>query len=156
MSSAVFSPCRKYRYELWRHWQQPEPSYVMFIGLNPSTADETTDDPTIRRCIQFAKDWGYASLCMTNLFAYRATQPKDMKAVDDPVGPENDSTLKRLAEGAGIIVAAWGTHGTHRNRDYDVKKSMAHLSYLRLTKDGHPSHPLYLPASLVPQPWSAS
>ena len=81
--TATFSECRKYRYTLWRRWDGLFASgYAMFIGLNPSTADETNDDPTIRRCIGYARDWGYGGLCMTNLFAFRATLPKNMKAVD--------------------------------------------------------------------------
>ena len=80
----------------------------MFVGLNPSTADETNDDPTIRRCISFAQAWGYEGLCMTNLFAFRATEPSDMMKSPDPVGPENDQALINLAESAGVVVAAWG------------------------------------------------
>jgi hypothetical protein len=80
----------------------------MFVGLNPSTADETSDDPTIRRCIAFAKSWGYSALCMTNLFAYRATDPKIMKKAQYPVGPDNDDYLKMLSAGAGVVIAAWG------------------------------------------------
>ncbi|MEP0894347.1 DUF1643 domain-containing protein [Leptolyngbya boryana FACHB-1624] len=87
----------------------------MFVGLNPSTADETHDDPTIRRCTKFAKDWGYSGLCMTNLFAYRATDPKEMIASVDSIGLENDQYLLEYAARAGIVVAAWGNHGTHHN-----------------------------------------
>ena len=83
-----FSPCRRYRYTLWRDWNPllPDNVYAMFIGLNPSTADETNDDPTIRRCINFAKSWGCDSFCMTNIFAFRATDPKVMIAEPEPVG----------------------------------------------------------------------
>lgn len=95
--TAKLSDCRTYRYELWRTWDESKP-YAMFIGLNPSTADETEDDPTIRRCINFAKTWGYGGLCMTNLFAYRATQPEDMKRASDPIGNKNDETLILLAK----------------------------------------------------------
>ena len=102
---AVFSDCRNYRYALWRIWDDAKP-YAMFIGLNPSTADETEDDPTIRRCMNFAKDWGYGGLCMTNLFAYRATIPANMMSAADPVGAENNAWLANLAENAGVIVAA--------------------------------------------------
>ena len=121
MTDTIFSPCRTYRYALWREWIGGD-GYVMFIGLNPSTADETQDDPTIRRCIAFAKAWGYGGLSMTNLFAFRATDPKKMKAVADPIGPENDAHLLRLARDAGVIVAAWGANGTHRGRDADVRE----------------------------------
>jgi hypothetical protein len=107
----------------------------------------------IRRCIAFARAWGYGAMCMANLFAYRATQPADMLAQDDPVGPENDAYLRRLAAEAGVVVAAWGTHGTHGGRHNAVRAMMPGLHYLRLTKDGHPGHPLYLPASLRPVEW---
>lgn len=149
--NTLFSPCRAYRYALWREWIGGE-GYAMFVGLNPSTADETSDDPTIRRCIAFSKAWGYAGLCMTNLFAYRATKPADMKAAADPVGPENDAHLLRLASEAGVIVAAWGANGTHRGRDTQVRKLLPALHYLVLTKDGHPGHPLYLLKTLTPVP----
>lgn len=150
--TTLFSPCRTYRYSLWRHWGGE--GYAMFIGLNPSTADEIQDDPTVRRCIGFAKDWGFGGLCMTNLFAFRATDPQDMKKAIDPIGPENDRALLDLAEHAGVIVAAWGTHGTFRGRDRTVIKLIPRLSYLRLTKDQHPAHPLYLPKTLSPVAWN--
>lgn len=151
----IFSPCRTYRYTLWREWIGGK-GYAMFVGLNPSTADERQDDPTIRRCIAYAKAWGYSALCMTNLFAFRATEPKDMKAVADPVGPENDAHLLAMAGGAGVIVAAWGTHGTHRGRDAAVRKLLPALYCLALTKDGHPAHPLYLKKTLTPVLLAAS
>jgi len=153
--SATFSPCRKYRYTLWRHWGSLFASgYAMFIGLNPSTADETIDDPTVRRCIGYAQDWGYAGLCMMNLFAFRATLPKDMKTVEDPVGPDNDRALVEIAEYAKVIIAAWGNHGMYMGRDEEVKLIIPEpLRYLRLTKDGYPGHPLYLPKELKPKLW---
>jgi hypothetical protein len=148
-SAAVLSPCRRYRYELWRRWA-PGP-YAMFIGLNPSTADETADDPTIRRCINFAKVWGYSALCMTNLFAFRATKPEVMKAEEFPIGGhENDLTLRSLAESAGVVIAAWGVHGAHLDRAADVVKMIPNLQCLGLTRDGHPRHPLYLKADSLP------
>lgn len=150
---ARFSDCRRYRYQLWREWG-PGTDYVMFVGLNPSTADEINDDPTIRRCIRFAQEWGYGALCMTNAFAFRATDPRVMKREPHPVGPDNDFNLKQLAQGAGVVVAAWGTHGTHKGREQWLRLHLPKLHYLRLTKDGHPSHPLYLPADLKPQPWT--
>ena len=114
-TDAKLSECRQYRYALWRTWDDSKP-YAMFVGLNPSTADETDDDPTIRRCIVFAKDWGYGGLCMANLFAYRATDPSNMFSAQDPIGPQNDVWLERLAKDAGIVVAAWGNHGGHLGR----------------------------------------
>lgn len=150
--SAVFSPCRTFRYELWRCWGDPMRA-AMFVGLNPSTADETQDDPTIRRCIGFAKAWGYGALVMTNLFAFRATDPDEMKRAPLPVGPDNDSFLRRWARDAGVVVAAWGVHGTHRGRDREVRDMLPTMRVLGLTKDGHPKHPLYLPKDLTPIHW---
>jgi len=149
-SAAAFSSCRTYRYSLWRRWGAPEQGYALFIGLNPSTADETQDDPTIRRCVQFAKDWGYGALCMANLFALRATDPRVMRAHPQPIGNENDQTLKALAQGAGVVVAAWGNHGTHQGRADQVQAMLPGLMCLRTTKSGHPGHPLYLPKNLRP------
>jgi hypothetical protein len=150
--AAVFSPCGRYRYVLWRHWGGPG-GEAMIVGLNPSTADAERNDPTIRRCIAFARNWGYAGLCMTNLFAYRATKPADLVAADDPVGPDNDAWLREVAEHAAIVVAAWGVHGVFRGRGDAVVTMLPRLHCLRPTKDGHPGHPLYLPQGLSPVPW---
>lgn len=149
---ATFSPCRLYRYVLWRRWAE-SPRYAMFIGLNPSTADERTDDPTIRRCIRFASDWGYDGLCMTNLFAFRATAPEVMRQAADPIGPQNDDTLFAHAAHAAVVIAAWGVHGQHRGRDTAVRQMLPVLHYLRLTRAGLPGHPLYLPATSLPILW---
>jgi len=154
-SEATFSPCRTWRYSLLRRWANGG-DYAMFIGLNPSTADETQDDPTVRRCIRYAQSWGYSALYMTNIFAYRATDPKVMKGAFDPVGPDNDETLIRLAADAGIVVAAWGNHGTHHGRENVVRhfaRFVKRLHVLKLTKGGHPCHPLYLKADLKPKRW---
>ena len=140
---ADFSSCRKYRYTLWQWWDKKKP-YVMFIGLNPSTADEVQDDPTVRRCIRFAQRWGYGGFCMTNLFAFRATDPKEMKAQEEPIGPLNDEWLVEIAQGAGIVVAAWGVHGVHMNRENRVINILEDLCCLGITKEGHPRHPLYM------------
>jgi hypothetical protein len=151
-SSANFSPCRCYRYALWRNWGG-NGEYIMFVGLNPSTADETQDDPTIRRCLGFADSWGYSGLCVTNLFAYRTSHPADLKHANDPIGPDNDQWLRHLSQGATIIIAAWGVQGQLHNRDRAVCQMLPRLHYLRLTKDGYPSHPLYLPKTLQPIEW---
>ncbi len=152
--SATFSSCRKYRYSLWRNWGGIFASgYAMFIGLNPSTADETKDDPTVRRCIGYAMDWGYAGLCMMNLFAFRAILPNVMKAAEDPVGPDNERALIDMAEHSGVIVAAWGIHGSHLGQDNKIWNIIPNLNYLKLTKDGFPGHPLYLQKSLKPILW---
>jgi len=149
----ILSPCRTYRYTLWREWLGGE-GYALFIGLNPSTADEVEDDRTIRRCISFAQRWGYGALCMTNLFAFRTVSPEIMKAASDPVGPENNAHLVAAAAGASVVVAAWGVDGAFKGRDREVRALLPRLHYLQLTKDGHPSHPLYLPASLRPLEWT--
>ncbi len=151
---AVFSECRKYRYELWRRWG--DGPYCQFICLNPSTADETNDDPTVRRCINYARDWGYDAFVMTNLFAFRATDPEDMKAAEEPEGDmTNLNTIGRLAVDAGVVVAAWGVHGTFNGRDKVVRAYLEWadvvLKHLDLSKDGHPRHPLYLKKNLKPQ-----
>lgn len=151
----ILSTCRQYRYCLWREWDIPNPSYAMFVGLNPSTADEVEDDPTIRRCMDYAKRWGFGALCMANLFAYRATKPAVMKAHAAPVGVDNDRRLLELAKDAGVIVAAWGVNGRHLQRNEAVMRLLAgKLSCLVTTKDGHPGHPLRLQKSLKPCPFA--
>ena len=124
----------------------------MVIGLNPSTADETQDDPTIRRCKRFAKDWGYGGLIMTNLFAIRATDPKEMIKHPEPVGEDNNDWLSASAKDAGIILAAWGAKGGHKNRDRVVKFLLRknRIMCLGLTKQGQPKRPLYIKADTKP------
>jgi len=154
----ILSDDRKYRYVLWREWScSPENrSYAMFIGLNPSTADETQDDPTIRRCAAFAKSWGYGALCMTNLFAFRATQPNAMTVEKSPVGPDNDAWLLECAKHAGVIVAAWGAYGRHLSQSAHLRGMLGTvLSYLRQGMK-EPCHPLYLPGNLVPISYDAA
>lgn len=154
VSGAEFSECRVYRYALWRRWRWRETSeLVMFIGLNPSTADETENDPTIRRCIRFAKDWGYDGLLMMNAYGFRATDPRVMKAADDPVGPGNDTAFANRRRQAALIVAAWGVHCSpeRARRVCDVLDRPVHC--LGTTKSGAPKHPLYLPASSTPVLW---
>ncbi|MFT5930149.1 MAG: hypothetical protein ACI9GE_000334 [Oceanospirillaceae bacterium] len=148
---AKLSSCRRYRYALWRTWDDSKP-YVMIVGLNPSTADETQDDPTLIRCINFAKAWGYGGVCMANLFAFRATAPNDMKVSSDPVGLENDRWLAKLSKDAGIVVAAWGNDGGHLGRSSKVKAMLPNLHCMKINKSGEPSHPLYLKSDLVPLP----
>lgn len=148
MRTAVFSPCRTWRYQLFRQWSWWLP-LATFICLNCSTADETQDDPTVRRCIRYAYDWGYGGLIMTNLFAFRATDPRVMKATPDPVGPKNDWYLKSGAIQSEIVVAAWGNHGGYRGRSQEVveflRQMEVNLMCLGITKTGEPKHPLYLP-----------
>lgn len=143
---ARFSECGRYRYTLARTWGVAP--FACWVMLNPSTADASQDDPTIRRCIGFSKAWGYGGLCVVNLFAFRATDPVAMKLQTDPVGPGNDEAILGAADERELVVAAWGVHGTHRGRAADVLRllreagSVVHC--LGATKDGHPKHPLYV------------
>ncbi|MGB1140967.1 MAG: DUF1643 domain-containing protein [Halioglobus sp.] len=150
-NTASLSRCRRYRFALWRTWDDTMP-YAMFIGLNPSTADETTDDPTLVRCMNFARTWGYGGVCMANLFAFRATDPLDMKAAEDPVGRRNNHWLKKLAADAGIVIAAWGNDGAYMDRAERVKALVPDLYCLKMNRTGQPAHPLYQPATRRPVP----
>ena len=155
---AVISPCGRYRYELSRQWVDPGDSkadaYAVFIMLNPSTADHQQDDPTIRRCIDFAKRWGMGGLMVVNLFAWRATNPDELYGrVQEHIGPDNDRHIIAACSMAQVVVAAWGAHPLAVQRGAAVRKMVGDLHYLRLTRDGHPAHPLYLPKSLEPTPW---
>jgi hypothetical protein len=124
---------------------------VTFIGLNPSTADASSDDPTIRRCIRFARDWGYGSLWMVNLFAFRATQPIRLLEVADPIGSENDLWLDKAVNSAQLVIAAWGNHGALLNRASLVRERFhGKLNALTVTGRGMPGHPLYLRADSIP------
>lgn len=152
-SDALFSPCRTWRYTLHRVWDASQ-GLLMVIGLNPSTADEINNDPTVTRCINYARDWGFGGLIMTNAFAYRSTDPLAMKkAMVDPVGPDNDYWLQRMAEEAKLILAAWGNHGLWRNRQAHILDLIPQDIYcLGLTRLGAPRHPLYLPRHAQPIP----
>jgi hypothetical protein len=141
-----FSPNRRYRYEWWEVWGD-RASFAQFVCLNPSTADESRADPTVRRVVGFAKRWGYGAVVMTNLFAFRATDPRVMRAEPDPVGPENNATIWRLAQSAGAVVAAWGRHGAHGGRAELILGGLAGPVWcLARNKDGSPKHPLYVAA----------
>lgn len=160
---ATFSPCRRWRYSLTREIADPQfgcldederGGTLTFVGLNPSTADETTDDPTIRRCVRFARDWGFDRLKMMNLYALRSTDPRGLWLADDPVGPENDHALSLAFGGSERIIVAWGA-----NARPDRLASFAETFHgwpfwaLGLTKDGAPRHPLYMRADVQPVPY---
>lgn len=149
-SDAVFSKNRIYRYALWRTWDKKLPK-VLFIGLNPSTADEIKDDPTIRRCMRFAYDWGFGGYIMGNIFAYRSTDPKNLKKTSNPIGKENDFWLVKLHKEASLTIGAWGNHGKILNRSNEVIKLIDDLHCLKITKENQPMHPLYLPSKLKPK-----
>ena len=149
---ADISNCQNYRYSLERIWDNNKP-LVAFIGLNPSTADQTVDDNTIRRCINFAKSWGAGGIYMVNLFAYRATSPANMLKQDDPIGPENDEYLSQLPNKVEKIIACWGNLGSYQGRSNQVKDMLkTELFCLGLNKTGEPKHPLYIKSSaeLIP------
>lgn len=156
---AVISECGNYRYTLSRTWGDERP--CVFVMLNPSTADAEIDDPTIRRCMGFARREGCGSIFVVNLFAYRATSPADMKAARDPIGPENDWTLRRTFETArehhSPVIAGWGAHGTFRLRDFAVCKiamdAGVQLQCFGTTATHQPKHPLYIPNAAPLSPW---
>jgi hypothetical protein len=154
-SGARFSSCRRWRYLLWRCWDASKPA-ANFLMLNPSTADELKLDPSCTRARNYAERWGYGALIVTNIFGWRATDPDEMKRVKDPVGRGNDRAIVQAAKQAGIVVCAWGNHGEHMGRARGViallRSENVLLNCLRITGTGHPSHPLYLPGSLAPQP----
>lgn len=153
---ADIDPTGAYRYDLRRSWGEPGFKVVNFIMLNPSTADASIDDPTIRRCVGFAKSWGYGGLVVTNLFAFRATDPRELLDADDSIGPLNDAYIARWAGGSDAVVCAWGSNARVKFRApevlHDIRKAGKVPMAIRMTKDGHPSHPLYLPANLCPTP----
>ena len=158
-STAVYSDCEKYRYSLTREWDQ-RGKKVLFVMLNPSTATEVQNDPTVERCERRARVLKYGAFRVTNIFAWRATDPRDMKRAKDPVGPQNDTTLAEGANWADHIIAAWGAHGDHLDRGVAVADHLARLEvplfHLGLTKAGHPRHPLYLPYVQQPEVWDLS
>ena len=150
-NTARLSRCRTYRFALWRTWNADLKS-VMFVGLNPSTADESRDDPTLVRCINYAKSWGYGGVCMANLFAFRATLPADLKTAKAPVGRQNDRWLVRLASESGLLIAAWGNDGLYLDRASQVRRLLPKMHCLAINKTGEPAHPLYQKAGLQPLP----
>lgn len=143
ISDAIVDPTGVYRYLLLRCWDQTLP-HVCFCMLNPSTADSTTNDPTIRRCINFAKSWGCGSVSVINLFAFRATSPKELKLAADPVGIWNFCFIYLVSQQASMTVAAWGTCGVQLHQDMHTLPLLKNAVCLGKTKAGHPKHPLYV------------
>lgn len=147
LAPAVFSPDRKYRYTLVREFVAGK-GIAAFLLLNPSTADETTNDPTVRRCMGYAMHWGFRRLIVTNIFALRSTDPKALYMAKDPVGPDNDQWIQACCRMADLIVCGWGAHGVLNHRGFDVRNMLRPYKpqCLGKTKEGQPRHPLYLPA----------
>ncbi|MEA5449091.1 DUF1643 domain-containing protein [Leptolyngbya sp. CCNP1308] len=154
--SATFDPTGRYRYSLGRRWSAA--SALAIIMLNPSQADSSVDDPTIRRCIGLAQGWGFGAIAVVNLFAYRSPHPKTLRQADDPVGPENDAALSTVAQQADQILLAWGNWGNWLGRDRAVltlltpHQAKCHCLGHNLT--GQPRHPLYVPRHTALKPWS--
>lgn len=149
----------EYRYELWREFREGDEPLrtVVFVMLNPSTADATEDDATIRRCVGFAKRWGFNRLVVVNLFAYRATDPKEIRAVDDPIGPENDAFIEKAVSESYMVIVAWGNNavwpGMKSKRHEDVIRMITRhtdVYCLGKTRNGQPCHPVRLRGDLEP------
>jgi len=156
-STAVYSDCERYRYSLTRVWD-PDGARALFVMLNPSTATEVQNDPTVERCERRARALGFGAFQVTNIFAWRETDPHKMRKAADPVGPENDAAILEGATWADRVIAAWGSHGAHLDRGPQVeallRKTGQPLFHLGLTKHGHPKHPLYIAYARQPEPWS--
>ncbi|MGB7317347.1 MAG: DUF1643 domain-containing protein [Planktotalea sp.] len=158
-STAVYSDCERYRYSLSREWDRSG-RRVHFIMLNPSTATEVQNDPTVERCERRARALDFGSFTVTNIFAWRDTDPRKMKAASDPIGSDNDAAILKASAEADQIIAAWGTHGAHMSRGAAVEQVLRTLGkplyHLGLSKAGHPKHPLYIAYSEQPKLWETS
>lgn len=156
-SEAVYSPCEAYRYLLTRTWD-PAGKRALFVMLNPSTATEVQNDATVERCERRARALGFGAFRVTNIFAFRATDPGVMRAAADPVGPGNDAAIRDSARWADRIVCAWGSHGAHLDRGRAVEALLRAtgqpLHHLGLTRDGQPKHPLYIGYAQQPVLWT--
>ena len=155
-SIAVYSECERYRYLLTRSWDASRPK-ALFIMLNPSTATEMQNDPTVERCERRARALGFGAFRVTNIFAFRATDPQVMRRQADPVGPGNDDAILQSLPWADQIICAWGSHGVHLGRGAAVammlRASERPLWHLGLTQGGAPKHPLYIGYHVQPALW---
>ena len=156
-SEAIFSDCERYRYQLTRVWKKGGRK-ALFVMLNPSTADEIKNDPTVERCERRARALGFGAFRVCNIFAFRATDPKVMRQESDPVGPDNDEAISASCQWADQVVCAWGTHGAHLDRGTQVIELIRGLGvtpfHLGMSKGGHPKHPLYISYEQQPEIWS--
>lgn len=150
---ARFSRCGLYRYALWRRWS--EGPQVLFVMLNPSIANETHDDPTIRRCIGFGQAWGFGAVAVGNLFALCTSSPAALRVATLPIGNMTDRWLARLQAESSVVVAAWGNHGTFRGRSGAVRARLREPRILGITKRGEPRHPLYARSDTRLSTWTA-
>jgi len=149
---SYFSECRRYRYRLGRIWSMFNKRFVLWVMLNPSTADEIKNDPTMNRCINFSKAWGYDGLMVGNLYAWRSTDPAALWKADDPIGCENDAHIAEMASQASMIVCAWGGKGKSQRvaEVMQMLKAVMPVHALKINDDGSPGHPLYLKEELQP------
>ena len=156
-SVAIYSDCERYRYVLTRVWD-PGGRKALFVMLNPSTATEVQNDPTVERCERRARTLGFGGFRVCNIFAWRETDPKIMRGAADPVGPANDPAIQESCFWADTFICAWGTHGAQLDRGPAVERLMRAtgrpLTHLGLTRDGHPKHPLYLGYAVAPMDWN--
>jgi hypothetical protein len=159
-AGAIFDETRTYRYSLWRCWDYG--GVCVFVMLNPSTADEMVLDPTIRRCISFAKHWGLGAIEVVNLFALRSTDPRGLYSHESPVAPlsdryANDLAIEAAARRASKLIVAWGEHGSYLDRSREVSNLLrcgdVEPEALALNSGGMPRHPLYIPTKTIPQVW---
>ncbi len=148
--NAILSQDRKHRYMLSRIWDE-NTGAVVFIGLNPSTADENNDDRTIKKCIKYAKDWGYGGIYMINLFSFRATNPNKMLSALNPTNDENDKYIEKYINIGKKVICAWGNDGSFQDRNNDITNKFKDLYCLKLNQTGQPAHPLYLEDNLKPK-----
>ena len=155
LSEALYSDCGGYRYRLSRDWG--EGPRIAFIMLNPSTASELRNDPTVARCEGRARRGGYGGFDVLNLFAFRATRPEDLRGAADPYGAANAETVVATAGKAATVVCGWGLHGAHLGQGAAMRGLLAAsgipLWHLGLTRDLHPRHPLYVANAVAPLPW---
>lgn len=153
-SEAAYSDCEAYRYLLRRRWGAG--GELLYVLVNPSTATEARNDATIERCERRARMLGHGGFAVVNLFAFRATDPRDLKRAPAPVGPDNDAQIVAAARCAGRVICGWGMHGAYLGRAVEVeallRKAGVPLWHLGLTGAGHPRHPLYLGYDRMPQP----
>ena len=156
-SYAIYSDCERYRYQLTRVWKDTAPK-ALFIMLNPSTATEVQNDPTVERCERRARALGFGAFRVTNIFAWRDTDPSLMRKAVEPVGPANDAAILDGCAWADQIICAWGTHGEHLGRGAQVEAMLRNaqhdLFHLGLSKAGHPKHPLYIAYTEIPCAWN--
>jgi hypothetical protein len=148
-NGAIFSEDKRFRYSLWRIWNDKKP-LIMFIGLNPSIANDESNDRTVSKLIKYTEAWGFGGFYICNLFAFITPYPKELKKAESPTGEKNNHYLLETATKCEKIVCMWGNHGSFKERDKEVTAMFSKMHCLDKTKSGQPKHPLYLSAHLKP------